>query len=165
MQFSDFGNSNENINQIDYSTKLKDLQDTLPGILDDFKKYYVFYHKNPDYSEYQSNFENAKNNLNDNITKIFKLSTQVNSSTQNINSKLQHINHNIEKNKEIYSKLKYRVMHLKNSRDTSDILIDEYVTIYNIYYLKNAAIFLGILLEFWILMKTFNYNSNPTPIS
>lgn len=159
MQFSDFGNSVENINQIDYSTKLKELQDTFPGILDDFKKYYVFYNKNPDYSEYQRNFENAKSNLNNNIIQIFKLSNQVNLSTQIINAKLKYVNNNIEKNKENYLKLKLRIKNFKETRDTSDILIDEYVTIYNIYYLKNAAIFFGILLEFWILMKIFHHNS------
>jgi hypothetical protein len=36
--------------------KIHTLQQQLPAILDDFKKYYVFYNKNPEYPEYQQMF-------------------------------------------------------------------------------------------------------------
>ena len=46
-----------------FKEKLETLNNQLPAILDDFKKYYVFYNKNPEYSEYQQMFENIKSNL------------------------------------------------------------------------------------------------------
>ena len=45
--------------------------DSSDNKLDDFKKYYVFYNKNPEYNEYKSHFENIKNNLNLHSCKIF----------------------------------------------------------------------------------------------
>jgi CCR4-NOT transcriptional regulation complex NOT5 subunit len=149
MQYSEF-------DKTDYSTQVKDLQNAFLGVLEDFITYYVFYHKNPDYSEYQTNFENAKSNLSGFITKLFRLSNSVKMSTSKINGNMEEINKSIQENKENCSKLKKRIVQLKEAHSTSDIMVNDYVTIYNIYYLKNAAILLGILLEVWILMKVFS---------
>ena len=46
-----------------FKEKLKTLNQQLPAILDDFKKYYVFFNKNPEYPEYQNLFENIKANI------------------------------------------------------------------------------------------------------
>jgi tRNA A37 methylthiotransferase MiaB len=42
-----------------FLSQINTLKEKLPSILDDFKKYYVFYNKNPEYSEYQQMFENS----------------------------------------------------------------------------------------------------------
>ena len=147
-QYSDF-------DKTDYSTQVADLQNTFPGVLDDFKTYFVFYHKNPDYSEYQNNFENAKSNLNELITNMFKKSNSVQKSTSKINANMEGINKSIQINKRDFLNLKRRVLNLKESYNTSDIMIDDYVSIYNMYYFKNAVILLGVLLQIWILTKVF----------
>lgn len=149
MQYSDF-------DKTDYSTQVSDLQSTFPEVLDDFKKYFVFYQKNPDYTEYQTNFENAKSNLNELIIKLFKISASVQMSTSKINANMEEVNKSIQVNKAEFTKLKRRVLNLKEAHNTSDIMVDDYVTIYNMYYLKNAAILLGVLMQIWILMKVFN---------
>ena len=149
MQYSDF-------DKTDYSTQVSDLQSTFPEVLDDFKKYFVFYQKNPDYTEYQTNFENAKSNLNELIIKLFKISASVQMSTSKINANMEEVNKSIQVNKAEFTKLKRRVLNLKEAHDTSDILVDDYVTIYNMYYLKNAAILFGVLMQIWVLMKVFN---------
>ena len=46
-----------------FDEKLQTLNQQLPAILDDFKKYYVFFNKNPEYPEYQNSFENIKGNM------------------------------------------------------------------------------------------------------
>ena len=147
-QYSDF-------DKTDYSTQVADLQNTFPGVLDDFKTYFVFYHKNPDYSEYQNNFENAKSNLNELITNMFKISNSVQKSTSKMNANMEGINKSIQINKREFLNLKRRVSNLKESYNTSDIMIDDYVSIYNMYYFKNAVILLGVLLQMWILTKVF----------
>ena len=43
-----------------FLSKINTLKEKLPSILDDFKKYYIFYNKNPEYTEYQQMFENIK---------------------------------------------------------------------------------------------------------
>lgn len=149
MQYSNF-------DKTDYSTQVSDLQSTFPEVLDDFKKYFVFYQKNPDYNEYQTNFENAKSNLNELIIKLFKISASVQMSTSKINANMEEVNKSIQVNKAEFTKLKRRILNLKEAHNTSDIMVDDYVTIYNMYYLKNAAILLGVLMQIWILMKVFN---------
>jgi hypothetical protein len=152
MQFSNF-------DKTDYSTQVSDLQNTFPEVLDEFKKYFVFYQKNPDYNEYLTNFENAKSNLNQLIVKLFKISASVQMSTSKINANMEEVNKSIQVNKAEFTKLKRRVLNLKEAHNTSDIMVDDYVTIYNMYYLKNAAILLGILMQVWILIKVFKSNS------
>ena len=46
-----------------FKTRLDTLQQTLPSILDDFKKYYLFTNNTPEYEEYQQIFQKIKNNL------------------------------------------------------------------------------------------------------
>ena len=55
-----------------FTTKLETLQNQLPAILEDFKKYYVFFKKNPEYPEYQQMFQNIKGNLNTINSDLFK---------------------------------------------------------------------------------------------
>ena len=50
-------------NSKNFLSQINTLKEKLPSILDDFKKYYVFYNKNPEYNEYQQMFENIKSNL------------------------------------------------------------------------------------------------------
>ena len=70
----------ENIDVSDYTTqeqfteKLLVLQQQLPAILADFKKYYVFYNKNPEFDEYKQMFENIQKNLIKTSSDLFVLS-------------------------------------------------------------------------------------------
>ena len=82
----------EEINNFESSTKftqkLETLKSQLPAILADFKKYYVFFNKNPEYPEYQNSFENIKGNMNKLSSDLFILSNDVQSSTGELNKKL-----------------------------------------------------------------------------
>ena len=53
----------ETVQSVEFNNKIKTIQEKLPSILDDFKKYYVFFNKNPTYSEYQKIYEDLKGNL------------------------------------------------------------------------------------------------------
>ena len=68
-----------------FTQKLQTLSEQLPSILDDFKKYYVFYNKNPEYDEYKSHFDIVKNNLNAINSQIFTLSNDVQTNIDSIN--------------------------------------------------------------------------------
>ena len=111
-----------------FLSQINTLKEKLPSILDDFKKYYVFYNKNPEYSEYQQMFENIKGNL------------------QNINSELFMTSNNIEKEKIKNRQLKRRLGIIEKKYNGSDELISDYKEIYNLDYLKNFALFYGIIL-------------------
>ena len=81
--------------------KLNVLKEQLPSILDDFKKYYVFYNKNPENSEYQQMFENIKSNLNGINSQLFMIKNNVQSEIDKINKNMVNLNKLIQNDKEI----------------------------------------------------------------
>ena len=73
---------------IKFREKIATMNSQLPAMLDDFKKYYVFFNKNPDYPEYQQMFQNIQSNLNKMNSDMFMLSNDVQSSTNTMNKTL-----------------------------------------------------------------------------
>jgi hypothetical protein len=152
MPYSDFEGKNNN------SEKIKELEHAFIEALDEFKKYYIFYHKNPDYREYQTNFENAQSNLNNVLSQMFKLTSNIQFSTSDMNKKIKELNIKIEEEKIVYKKLTSHVTHLNETYKASDMMINDFVTIYNTYYFKNVVMILGILAQIIILSKVFSSN-------
>ena len=63
-----------------FNEKIITIKDSFFSALDDFKKYYVFYHKNPEVDEFQNFFANSKGQL------------------QNLNSDMFLVTNNIQQN-------------------------------------------------------------------
>jgi len=126
--------------------KLQILNQQLPAILDDFKKYYIFFNKNPEYPEYQNHFENIKGNLTKIHSELFILSNDVESSTQDINKKLFDLNVLIQQEKDRNRMLKRKLGIVENKNNASTELISDYKQIYNSEYLRNWALFFSILI-------------------
>jgi len=144
-------NENENINDNFKKPevlrrKSNILNEKLPLILDDFKKYYVFFNKNPEYPEYQNIFENIKGNLNETNSELFLLSNEVESSTDKINKQLFDLNILIKNEKEINQKLKKEFGIIDYKNNAANELITDYKNIYESEYLRNWSIFLSILI-------------------
>ena len=126
--------------------KLRTLNEKLPPILDDFKKYYVFFNKNPEYPEYQNIFENNKSNLTGVNSELFLLSNNVDSSTDKINKQLFELNVLIKREKEKNHKLKKKLGIIEHKNNASTELISDYKKIYESVYLRNWSLFLSILI-------------------
>ena len=127
-----------------FKEKLKTLNQQLPAILDDFKKYYVFFNKNPEYPEYQNLFENIKANMTKLGSELFMLSNDVQSSTNEINVKLFFFNKLIHNEKERNRKLKKSLGIAENENNAATELITDYKYMYSEEYLRNWALFLSI---------------------
>jgi len=128
-----------------FSTKVQTLQDKLPAILDDFKKYYVFYNKNPEFAEYQNTFSNIKGNLETTNSDLFTITNDVNKNTDDINKKLELLNILITKERMKNRRLKRRLGRVENENNGSDEMISNYKEMYEVAYLRNWALFLGII--------------------
>lgn len=139
--------------------QLETMQDQLPSILDDFKKYYVFYNKTPDYPEYQQSFENIKNNLNKSNSKLFTLSNEVDSGIDKINQKLFELNELIKKEKERNLELKRKLGMVEQKGDSSDELIHDYKTMYNMAYIRNWSTLASIATGCVVIYKFFSVKS------
>jgi hypothetical protein len=138
-----------------FLSKINILKEKLPAILDDFKKYYVFYNKNPEYDEYQQMFENIKSNLQSINSDLFMTSNNIEKDTENINDRLQKLNALIEKEKIKNKQLKKRLGIVEKKYNGSDELISDYKEIYNLDYLTNFALFYGVVLLGVVLALKF----------
>ena len=133
-------------NSKNFLSQINTLKEKLPSILDDFKKYYVFYNKNPEYNEYQQMFENIKSNLQNMNSELFMTSNNIEKDTENINNRLQKINALISKEKVKNKQLKKKLGYIEKQYNGSDELISDYKDIYNLDYLTNFALFFGVIL-------------------
>ena len=138
-----------------FLSQINTLKEKLPAILDDFKKYYIFYNKNPEYNEYQQIFETIKGNLQNINSELFMTTNNIEKGTEGINSKLQIINKLIAKEKIKNRKLKRQLGIVEKKYNGSDELISDYKEMYNLDYLNNFALFMGILTLGIILSKKF----------
>jgi hypothetical protein len=129
-----------------FKEKLQTLNKQLPAILDDFKKYYVFYNKNPEYDEYQQMFENIKGNMNKLSSDLFMLSNDVQASTDELNKKLFALNVLIQEEKERNRKLKLKLGIVEHKNNAASEMISDYKNMYSEGYLRNWALFISILI-------------------
>ena len=121
----------------DYLNQIQIIQEKLPSLLDDFKKYYVFYSKNPTFNEYQSIFDNLQLNLKDIENQLIKISNSTDIHIFEVANKLLEINKLIEKEKSLNKKLKSEESQNSNKYNGSKELISNYKEIYNRQYLMN----------------------------
>ena len=138
-----------------FLSQINTLKEKLPSILDDFKKYYVFYNKNPEYNEYQQMFENIKGNLQKINSELFITSNNIEKDTETINDRLQKINALIAREKIKNRQLKRKLGIVEKKYNGSDELISDYKEMYNLDYLNNFALLMGIVILGIILSKKF----------
>ena len=143
-----------------FTSKLETLQNQLPAILEDFKKYYVFYKKNPEYPEYQQMFQNIKGNLNTINSDVFTLSNSVQSTTDVLNTNLVELYNLIKTEQETNRELKGKLGIVENEINASSELISDYKQMYESEYFKNWGLFLSILFAVSIISKTYKNNVN-----
>ena len=141
-----------------FKEKLQTLNQQLPAILADFKKYYVFFNKNPEYPEYQTSFENIKSNMIKLGSDLFMLSNDVQSSTNELNKKLFALNVLIKEEKERNHELKVSLGIVEHKNNAATELISDYKNIYSEEYLRNWALFISILIIGTSISKI---NKNP----
>ena len=145
-----------------FTQNLETLQTQFPAISNDFKKYYVFYNKNPEYQEYQNIFENIKENLNTVISQLFSLSNDVQLNTNKINEKLFSLDFLIKREKEKNNEFKSKLGIIQQKTSASSELISNYKDIYNLEYLRNWALFLSIIIVGATSYKLFTpFNTYP----
>jgi hypothetical protein len=152
----------ETVQTVEFNNKIKTIQEKLPTILDDFKKYYVFFNKNPTYSEYQTIYENLKGNLNSISNELLSITTDVEKNTKNIGDFLLKINQSIEREKNKNNKLKTIESNVNNSYNGSRVMINEYKERYNSKYYNNILLFIGIIISGTALIKVF---ANKSPVN
>jgi hypothetical protein len=148
----------ENIDLSNYKSQdqfresLQTLQQQLPAILEDFKKYYVFYNKNPEYDDYRQMYENIKANFNKINSDLFVLSNEVSSNTDDLNTRLFELDALIEQEKQKNIELKQKLGIVENKTAAADEMITNFREIYESKYLRNWGLF-GCIIVGGLIIK------------
>ena len=138
-----------------FLTRLNTIQEQLGPILDDFNKYFVFYNMNPQISENQKMYDNIKNIIQEIYTVLLRISTDINDNVTKINTEYQELNKLIELLKERNIILKKKLGLAEDTYDGSDTMINNYKDMYNLQYLKNFSLGLGIFFSIILITKLF----------
>ena len=136
-----------------YNNKIKVLNEQFYSILEDFKKYYIFFNKNPNVNEYQQMFLNIKSNIESINSQLFTIHNNIQDNIDDININIEKINTEIQKEKKQNIELKKRVGIVNNKKVSSEILIDDYKELYNNTYYYNITILIGIIIIIILFIK------------
>ena len=147
-----------------YNNKLADYAESFPHMLDEFKKHYIFFNKNPEVNEYQQLYSSMKANIQQATSQVFVTTNEIQQNIDELNSFIVELNKKIDKEKIKNVDLKKKLGMLNAENDTSGLMIDNYKETYNLQYFINFVILLGILFICFFIYRTFKLNDVVTPI-
>lgn len=145
-----------------FINNLDTLKQKIGPILEDFKKYYVFYNKNPEYPEYQSMFETVKSQITQVCSDLFLLENNVLINTDQINKALIELNLLIKEERKKNRELKRKLGIAETENNAAMEMIDNYKEMYDSGYLRNWGLGISILFAITIISKVYK---SPSQVS
>jgi len=139
-----------------YNEQLDALNSQFYSVLDDFKKYYIFFNKNPDYQEYATAYSQVKSTIQTINSNVFKISGEAEASLNKLMEDTKDINEKIQEEKTLQQKLKTNLGLIKTNTDSSNVMIDNYKEIYREQYIRNLTTFLGLFLSTLVIFKVYS---------
>ena len=144
-----------------FDEKIKNIKVMFLSALDDFKKYYVYYNKNPEVDEFQNFFANSKGQLQGLNSEIFSVTNTIQKNIQDLDTEMQVMSHKLKDEKDVNGELLTLINRIRTTQNGSEIMIDDAKDEYNIQYYKNWELFIGILILTGVSVKMLN---GPIPI-
>lgn len=145
-----------------FMNNLDTLKQKIGPILEDFKKYYAFYNKNPEYPEYQSMFETIKSQITQVCSDLFVLENNVLINTDQINEALIELNLLITEEKKKNRELKRKLGIAETENNAAMEMIDNYKEMYDSGYLRNWGLGISILFAITVISKVYK---SPSQVS
>lgn len=146
-----------------YKNKLAEYAESFPHMLDEFKKHYIFFNKNPQVDEYEKLYSSMKSNIQRATSQVFVTANEIQQKIDELNSHIKVMNGEIHKEKKKNSDLKKRLGLLNVEHDTTGLMIDDYRELYNLQYFINFMILFGILFISYFIYKMIGKVSLPLP--
>jgi hypothetical protein len=128
-----------------YNTQIQTIKEKLPGLLGDFEKYFIFFHKNPEVNEYQQIYTQYKSQLQNLNMEILKIGENIEASILETNKSVAKDNKLLGNKKKIFKKLITKMDYYQDTLFGSAQMTDDYKTLYNSQYYKNIQLVFGIL--------------------
>jgi len=138
-----------------FNEKINNINAQFFSALDDFKKYYVYYNKNPEVTEFQNYYANSKGQLQSLSKELVTTTNNINKSIESLDAEMSSNAIQLEREKKTNKELTKLVFNLENTQNGSEILIDDTKVNYNIQYYKNWELIAGILVTGIMLGRWF----------
>jgi len=145
-----------------FEEKIDTIKTQFFSALDDFKKYYVYYNKNPEVDEFQNYYLNSKSQLQNMSRDLFLATNSIDKNIEQLDTQMAGVSVKLEDEKKLNGELMKILSNLENTQNGSEILIDNSKYSYNAQYYNNWEIFVGILIVSGLLVKLFK-PSAPIP--
>lgn len=136
-----------------YQEQINNKANSFLSALDDFKKYYVYYNKNPEVQEYNKNFTNSKEQLQTLSSDVFEITNTIQRKIEEKNRAMSGIEMKLKRQKILSQEQEKAVNNLKSVQAGSSVMIDDSKTDYIFNYYKNLEIFIGILILLGLLVS------------
>jgi len=136
-----------------YQEQINNKANSFLSALDDFKKYYVYYNKNPEVQEYNKNFTDSKEQLQTLSSDVFEITNTIQRKIEEKNRAMSGIEMKLKRQKVISQEQEKAVNNLKSVQAGSSVMIDDSKTDYIFNYYKNIEIFIGILILLGLLVS------------
>jgi ribosome-binding ATPase YchF (GTP1/OBG family) len=138
-----------------YNEQLDALNSQFYSILDDYKKYYIFFNKNPDYQDYATAYANVKSNIQSINSNVFRISGEAESALNKLMEDTKDINAKIQQEKILNEKLKNNLGLIKTNTASANVMISNYKEVYREQYIRNLTTFLGLFLSTFVIFKVY----------
>jgi hypothetical protein len=135
------------------SEKINGLKTQFFSALDDYKKYYVYYNKNPEVDEFQNYYANSKSQLQTMSRNVVLQTNEIDNDIETLDAEMDVISEKLEREKKLNIKLTRLLNNLQNTQNGSEILIDDAKELYNTQYRYNWELFIGILMISGVIFK------------
>ena len=141
-----------------FNEKINTIKSQFFSALDDFKKYYVYFNKNPEVNEFQNYYANSKGQLQTMSRELFLTTNNIHQNIEELDEQMSSISVKLEEEEKLYKKLMELLQNFDNTHNGSEILIDDSKEKYNIQYYKNVELFIGIIIIIGLLSTLFKKN-------
>jgi len=141
-----------------FNEKINTIKSQFFSALDDFKKYYVYFNKNPEVNEFQNYYANSKGQLQTMSRELFLTTNNIHQNIEELDEQMSSISVKLEEEEKLYKKLMELLQNFDNTHNGSKILIDDSKKKYNIQYYKNVELFIGIIIIIGLLSTLFKKN-------
>jgi hypothetical protein len=138
-----------------YNEQLDALNSQFYSILDDYKKYYIFFNKNPDYQDYVTAYANVKSNIQSINSNVFRISGEAESALNKLMEDTKDINTKIQEEKILNERLKNNLGLIKTNTASANVMISNYKELYREQYIRNLTTFLGLFLSTFVIFKVY----------
>ena len=141
-----------------FNEKINSIRSQFFSALDDFKKYYVYFNKNPEVNEFQNYYSNSRAQLQTMRQDLYLTTASINQTIKKLYEDISIISEKLENEKELNKELMELVANLDNTHSGSKILIDDSKRLYNKQYYKNIELVFGMIIIIMLLSALLKKN-------